>query len=137
MFPSSDDKRMRAEGAQITAPMPPDEHNSLESVCAFIIARLRYDFISDKDSVNAYVDITEPWQHESFPDRSAHDNVVLYVHKLEDLIFQALDQSEELGSLDPMVDIYFRKVIIRSHYHGVFRVSVSGDVIESTLLAAA
>ena len=138
MFPSSDDKRMRAEGMRTDAPTPPaDEQMTPESVCAFIIARLRYDFISDKDSVNAYVDITQPWQHNDFPVRSAHENAALYVNKLESLLFRALDTAEGLGTLDPMVDIYFRKVIIRSHYHGVFRISVSGDIIESAILAAA
>ncbi|MET0980371.1 MAG: hypothetical protein ABWX90_03885 [Candidatus Saccharimonadales bacterium] len=138
MFPSSEDITMRAAGVQISAPTPPDEHASLESVCAFITARLRYDFISGKDTVNAYVDITQPWLREGYPAQSAHNNAVMYVHALEDRLFQTLDQSSELGPLDPSVDIYFRKVIIRSRYHGRYRLSVSGDVINKrTLLAAA
>lgn len=145
MFPSSEDKRMRAEGIiPPNAPSLPIEPLTLDSVCAFIIARLRYDFISGEETIKAYIDITHPWTLSGFPEAMTHNNTALYGSHLEAALSAVFDNDQSnnfiesscIKSPNAMVNIFFRKVITKSHYHGIYGISIRGDVVDHESLAA-
>lgn len=140
MFPSLEDKRMRTDGvALINVPSLPTEQLTFDSVCAFIIDRLRHDFISGKDTITAYCVINQPWTLPDFPDKVQYNNTALYGGLLEKALFEAFDDHtsvHHIASDDPIVTIFFRKVIIKSYPNSTYAVSIMGSIVEHAILAA-
>lgn len=139
MFPSSEDKRMRSdalvsldEPASLDCPTP-----TLEAVCVYLVARLRYDFVSGRDMIAAYVDITTPWNDSSYPQIPAHGIIGMYCPLLEGAVFSALSRSLPIVTADPTIHFFFTKVVIKNLHQGVFRICISGDVVNHPVLAAA
>jgi hypothetical protein len=139
MFPSPEDKRMRASGVKIDAPLPQNEYQTPESVCAFITARLRYDFISGKETVSAYIDQTQPTD----PPDSARPAAYIstwYISEREEAVLEILRDSDSpyfIDTADPMLAKFFCKVVVKSHYHGRYRISVSCTVTDRSAVLAA
>jgi hypothetical protein len=138
MLPSPEDKRMRAAGVTIDAPSLPSERLTPEGICAFIVARLRYDFISGKDTVNAYVDQTQ--QRDSPAKDQAAYISASYLSERENEVLRILKDRTSphfIDVSDPMLVKFFCRVVIKSHYHGHYRISVSSSVVDHTTALAA
>lgn len=138
MFPSSDDKTKRSDGhVSLDEPTPLDSTPTLQAACAYIVARLRYDFVSGRDSIAAYVDVTQPWNDPSYPNRTPETAIAIYSALLEVAVFTVLDDALPITRVDPMINFIISKVIIKDSYRGTFRIFIKADVINRPVLAAA
>jgi hypothetical protein len=139
MFPSSEDKRLRAEGSHLPdAQLPLMVPMTFEHVCAFIIARLRHDFISGEDTITAYCEITQPWALPGFPEALAYNNAALYGSKLQEALAEVFDSTLATCRLIDQSDVkvFFYASIMKNKIDGIYGISVRADVIEHTILAA-
>jgi len=139
MFPSTEDKRMRSE-ALVTTDAPAlldDPTPTLQTACAYLVARLRYDFVSGRDTIAAFIDITAPWNDSSYPPHRAQGGSGMYCSSLETAVFLTLSEFLPLADPDPMIRFFFKKIVIRDLYRGVFRICIHADVVNSAVLTAA
>jgi hypothetical protein len=139
MLPSTEDKRMRSDAlVSIDEPAPIDDPTpTLQAACAYIVARLRYDFVSGKDTIVAYVDIAAPWSDSSYPPPPAQGAITMYCAPLENAVFAALKEVLPIAAPDPEIRFFFKKVVIKDLYRGIFRICIRGDVTIPAVLTAA